>query len=64
MFTSNPTLTFKAESFYVACAPEAGILSYGGCFEEAVNSLADQLRSIETEQKAYLATKGIQDANT
>jgi len=38
------TLTFKLQSFYVAYAPDAGAWSYGTCLEEAVNSLADQLR--------------------
>ena len=46
MTTDTLTLTFKAQSFYVACAPEAGIWSYGNCFEEAANGLAEQLRSI------------------
>ena len=45
----TPTLTFKAQGFYVACAPEEGIVSYGGCFEEAANGLTDQLRSNESE---------------
>ncbi len=40
------SLTFKLQSFYVAIAPAAGIWSYGSCFEEAANSLADQLRAI------------------
>ena len=44
------SFTFKAQSFYVAYAPEAGILSYGGCFEEAANGLVEQLRSIESEK--------------
>jgi hypothetical protein len=49
---SNPsttTLTFKTQGLYVAYAPQAGIVSYGGCFEEAANGLADQLRSTEAE---------------
>jgi len=52
------TLAFRAQSFYVACAPEAGIWSYGGCFEEAVNALADKLRSIELQGSEGLAKKG------
>ncbi len=50
MTTDTPTLTFKAQSFYVAYAPEAGIWSYGGCFEEAANGLAEQLRTAESEK--------------
>ena len=34
MNSKTPTLTFKAQGFYVACAPQAGIVSYGGCFEK------------------------------
>jgi hypothetical protein len=47
----TPTITFKAQGFYVACAPQAGIVFYGGCFEEAANGLADQLRSSESEAR-------------
>lgn len=39
------TLTFKTQSLYCAYAPDAGVCSYGACFEEAVNSLSDELRS-------------------
>ena len=49
MNSNSPTLTFKAQSFYIACAPQQGIVSFGGCFEEAANSLTDQLRSDERE---------------
>jgi hypothetical protein len=47
----TPTLTFKAQGFYVACAPQEGIVAYGGCFEEAANGLTDQLRSSESEAR-------------
>jgi len=45
MNSKTPTLTFKSQGFYVAYAPQAGIVVYGGCFEEAANGLTDQLRS-------------------
>jgi hypothetical protein len=51
MNSNAPTLTFKAQGFYIACAPQAGIVSYGGCFEEAANGLTDQLRSRESEAR-------------
>jgi hypothetical protein len=51
MTIDTPTLTFKAQSFYVAYAPEAGVWSYGGCFEEAANGLVEQLRSTESEKR-------------
>jgi hypothetical protein len=57
MTTDTPTFTSKAQSFYVAYAPEAGIWSYGSCFEEAVNSLAEELRSLEGKPDEELATK-------
>ena len=41
------TLTFKAQSLYVAYAPESGACFFGGCFEEAVNGLTDELREKE-----------------
>lgn len=37
--------TFKAQSFYGAYAADADICSYGSCFEEAVNTLTDELRA-------------------
>ena len=37
------TLTFKAQTLYVAYAPDSGAYSFGGCFEEAVNSLHEEL---------------------
>ena len=43
--TYPQTLTFKAQGFYVSCAPETGAWSSGACFEEAVNGLTEQLRS-------------------
>lgn len=39
------TQTFKAQSFYIAYAPYTGRWAAGGCFEEAINSLSDQLRA-------------------
>jgi hypothetical protein len=50
MFTNNQTLIFKAQSLYVACAPHAGLCSFGGCFEEAVNGLQDELRNLPRRQ--------------
>jgi len=62
MTTTTHTITSKAQSFYIAYAPEAGIWSYGGCFEEAVNSLAEELRSLGVKPDSELATKGNRDA--
>jgi hypothetical protein len=46
MTTDNPTITFKVQNLYVAYAPGADLCCYGGCFEEAANGLADQLRNL------------------
>ena len=46
MLSHTHTFTFKAQSLYVAYAPEAGVCCYGVCYEEAVNSLADALRAL------------------
>ena len=46
MTADNPTITFKVQNLYVAYAPGADLCCYGGCFEEAANGLADQLRNL------------------
>ena len=51
MNSNATTLTFKSQGYYVAYSPQAGIVSYGGCFEEAANGLVDQLRSSESENR-------------
>jgi len=40
-------LTAKTESLYAACSPEWGVVSYGGCRDEAINNLADEVRLYE-----------------
>jgi len=45
MTADNPTITRKVQGLYVAYAPLADLYSYGACFEEAVNGLADQLQN-------------------
>jgi hypothetical protein len=42
---SSNLITMKVQGLYLAFAPEAGVYCYGGCLEEAVNSLTDELRS-------------------
>jgi hypothetical protein len=41
---STATLTFKAQSLYIAFAPQFGVSAYGGCQDEALNNLTDELR--------------------
>ena len=38
------TLTLKIKSLYVAYAPDFDMSAYGGCRDEALNNLTDQLR--------------------
>jgi hypothetical protein len=39
-----PILTAKTESLYFACSPERDVVSYGGCQDEALNNLQDELQ--------------------
>jgi hypothetical protein len=41
--------TTRAESLYFACSPELGVVSYGGCQDEALNNLAEDVRALELE---------------
>src|SRR5258706_16451480 len=48
-FILNPsapmtTLTLKLDTLYAACSPELGVLSFGGCRDEALNNLTDEIR--------------------
>ena len=38
-----PIFTAKTESLYFACSPERDIVSYGGCQDEALNNLQDEV---------------------
>jgi len=40
------TVTMKVGNLYVAYAPDSGHCYYGGCFEEAVNGLTDELQKL------------------
>ena len=46
------TRTFKIQGLYCAYAPERGVFSYGGCFEEAVNSLHDELQARHGKERS------------
>jgi len=37
-------ITLKVSTVYVAFSPELGLVSYGGCRDEALNNLQDALR--------------------
>jgi len=38
------TITLKVTTLYVAYAPGFDVTAYGGCRDEALNNLADELR--------------------
>ena len=38
-----PTLTFKAQSLYIAYAPEFDASAYGDCRDEALNNLTEEI---------------------
>ena len=38
------TFTHKIKSLYVAYAPELEVSAYGGCRDEALNNLTDEIR--------------------
>ena len=41
---SATTLTLKLYNLYVAYAPDFDVSAYGGCRDEALNNLADEIR--------------------
>lgn len=43
-------ITCKIQNLYLAYSPGSGASSWGGCLEEAANSLADELRLAEDGQ--------------
>jgi len=47
------TLTLKITSLYVAYAPEFDVSAYGGCRDEALNNLVDE---ISYQQRALAET--------
>jgi len=40
----HTTFAIKQETLYLAYAPEFDVSAYGGCRDEALNNLADELR--------------------
>ena len=44
MMSTITTLTIKITSLYVAYAPEFDVSAYGGCQDEALNNLTDEIR--------------------
>ncbi len=43
---SITTLTQRITSLYVAYAPDFDVSAYGGCRDEALNNLTDELRQL------------------
>jgi hypothetical protein len=40
----HTTFAIKQDTLYVAYAPEFDVSAYGGCRDEALNNLSDELR--------------------
>jgi len=56
------TFTHKITGLYVAYAPEFEVAAYGGCRDEALNNLSDELRR-QHEEGNQLAPKGSSHAD-
>jgi hypothetical protein len=41
-------ITLKLDTLYAACSPELGVLSFGGCRDEALNNLSDEIHERRT----------------
>ena len=44
------TFTLKVTTLYVAYAPDFNVAAYGGCQDEALNNLTDELRGHGAEE--------------
>ena len=49
---TTTTFTRKITSIYVAYAPEFNVSAYGGCRDEALNNLADEIRDHQAIPRA------------
>jgi hypothetical protein len=48
---STPTtFALKIKSLYVAYAPDFDVSAYGGCRDEALNNLTDEIRERKTSE--------------
>jgi hypothetical protein len=48
-------LTAKTDTLYFACSPEIGVVSYGGCRDEALNNLQDEIRIMQAMEDGSAA---------
>lgn len=55
---TSPTFTFKIQSLYCAYALNFDVCSFGGCFEEALNTLHDELRAQQINQRSKTGEEG------
>jgi len=44
---NSAAVTFKAQTLYVAFAPRFNVSAYGGCRDEALNNLTDELHQLK-----------------
>lgn len=59
------TITCKITSLYIAYAPEFDVSAYGGCRDEALNNLSDEIAACQGrgEGKLALNSLGKNEAN-
>ncbi len=43
------TITLKQDTLYVAYAPKFDVSAYGGCRDEALNNLSDEIQQLRAE---------------
>ena len=58
------TLTLKIATLYAACSPELGVVSYGGCQDEALNNLADAIRDRQAVGEGAAACQLAREGNS
>jgi predicted RNase H-like HicB family nuclease len=45
------TITLKADTLYLACSPELGVVTYGQCQDEALNNLTEEIRQHQAAEE-------------
>jgi hypothetical protein len=48
---ATQALTFKAQGLYGAYAPEFGVSAFGGCRDEALNNLTDEIGEFQAAEQ-------------
>jgi predicted RNA binding protein YcfA (HicA-like mRNA interferase family) len=51
------TFAIKQDTFYVAYAPDFDMSAYGGCQDEALNNLTDEIRECHAAESKTISTQ-------